>query len=472
MTEFPLDLSAQFERTQAWYRGDSVRHLVIELKAPPSPLDQEEPQQAISLALVLDNSGSMCGEPLEAAKSTALAVVEQLGAQDFLTVVTFSMEAELILEPCLMDSEGKQKARLQILQIQSQGSTNLSGGWFEGARQLSQLMDELDQHLHHLILLSDGYANQGILKLDTMRHHVAEIHERGLSTSCVGFGNDYEVEWLETIASAGGGRLHDAEHPEEIALVLLGEIGEVRSTLMEQIRVQVQLPPGASAQLLERYPTAVQSNEVEVLVGALSGDAQAILVLQVTLPAGPVGTELPFRVQAHYQSTLTKTPQSSAVAEASIQLVHGPTNNEQPRHPSRALLVARHWQAQVLHRCMQLNRDRAYQQATEYAENQLKYLKRFCKGIPRTEGLVQQMESLSSRIGFEIGERSRKNIQMDSIMDMQCRIDFRPNRRKLNLDDELQPNPSGQSQDDPKPSPFGNSKIGAVRKRAVRTAKS
>ena len=75
MTEKTLKISAELERKLAWHRGQSVRHVVCELEAPKMVREENEQEARINLALVLDTSGSMHGEPLQTAK-TALAIAE------------------------------------------------------------------------------------------------------------------------------------------------------------------------------------------------------------------------------------------------------------------------------------------------------------------------------------------------------------------------------------------------------------
>jgi Ca-activated chloride channel family protein len=412
MTEAILKMTAQLERSKAWYRGQSVRHVVCELEAPKLVRESDEPETRVHLALVLDNSGSMSGAPLQAAKETALAVVELLGAEDVLTVVTFSSEIEVVLEPVEMNSKGKKLAREQISQVQTTGLTNLSGGWFEGATQISQDMDEYDEHVHHLILLSDGHANQGLLDLERLCSHVAQTRERGMSTSCVGFGDNYEMNWLESIADAGGGRLHDAEHPEEIAEVLLGELGEVRKTVLEDVRLGLTAPEGVQVELLGRSATLSTGKGLDAIVGSLISEAQRKLVFVLKLSSGDIGSTVSVRVQASYKLVGEAEPRLSRAIPLQIELVRGPENNHQTRNVRLAQLIARHWQLEALHRCMQLNRDYAYKQATDYANEQLELLTRFCRQIPETETLLEELRLVAERASYEISERSRKNVQM------------------------------------------------------------
>lgn len=133
-----------------------------------------------------------------------------------LSVVTSATNTEVIFHHGQTDAAGREKACQLISRIQPRGSTNLSGRGFEGVRQLSELMEGEEEYTHHLVLRSDGRANQGMLDVDVLCGHVAEMRERGLSKSYVGFGKNCEMKWLESMAEAGGGRVHDEEVPEEI----------------------------------------------------------------------------------------------------------------------------------------------------------------------------------------------------------------------------------------------------------------
>ena len=437
MTEKTLKISAQLERKLAWHRGQSVRHVVCELEAPGMEREENEQEARINLALVLDNSGSMSGQPLQAAKDTAMAVAELLGPEDMLSLVTFATETEVILHHEQMDSAGKDRARQLISRIQTRGSTNLSGGWFEGAKILSEVMESGEEYVHHLILLSDGYANQGLLDVDVLCGHVTAMRERGMSTSCVGFGDNYEMKWLESMAEAGGGRLHDAEHPQEIAEVLMGELVEVRQTVLEDVRVSLSGPEGVRVELLERYGTMPKSTGLEVVLGSLISQAKRSLVFVVTLPEGEVGSTIPLVLDSTYRVAGNEMNQRTDEITLDIEFARGAVNSSQSRDTQLAQLVAGHWRNQILHRCMQLNRDRAYADATQYARTQFNYLERFCQGIPNTSWILEELKTIGYRVGFEISERGRKNVQLRMRKDSLNEMEYRSEKRDFSLMKEL-----------------------------------
>jgi Ca-activated chloride channel family protein len=437
MTEKTLKISAQLERKLAWHRGQSVRHVVCELEAPKMVREENEQEARINLALVLDTSGSMHGEPLQTAKQTALAIAELLSEEDVLTVVTFDSFTEVVLQKVTMSDEGKDLARRQISGIQTRGMTNLSGGWFEGAKQLSEVMEEDQDYVHHLILLSDGRANEGLLDVDKLCEHVSEMRELGMSTSCVGFSDNYEMKWLEKMAEAGGGRLHDAEHPQEIAEVLMGELGEVRQTVLEDVRVVIQGAEGVRVDLLERYGTMSKHNGLEVILGSLISEAKRMLVFVVTLPSGEIGSKIPLVIHAEYKSAGGEQVRLTEEISLGIELARGADNDQQQRNLELARLIAEHWKTQILHHCMQLNRDRAYREATEYAQRQYYFLTRFCQGVAGTETILREIGFVAERVSNAINERSRKNIQLRMRKDSLNEMEHRSEKRDFSLMQEL-----------------------------------
>ena len=141
-------------------------------------------------------------------------------------------------------------------------------------------------------MLSDGYANQGLLDVDVLCGHVTAMRERGMSTSCVGFGDNYEMKEGCMIPS----------NLKKLQRSCSESVGEVRQTVLEDVRVVIQGAEGVSIELLERYGTMSKPNGLEVILGSLISEAKRKLVFVVTLPFGEVGSEIPLVIQAEYKS--------------------------------------------------------------------------------------------------------------------------------------------------------------------------
>ena len=104
--------------------------------------------------------------------------------------------------------------------------------------------------INHVILLSDGPANRGILDPEILSNYASEMRDRGLYCSTVGIGDNYSMTQLQALAEAGGVRMHDAEHAHEIAEVVLAELWEVRKTHPQNIKVIIAGDDQTNASIL------------------------------------------------------------------------------------------------------------------------------------------------------------------------------------------------------------------------------
>ncbi|MGH7514654.1 MAG: vWA domain-containing protein [Gemmatimonadales bacterium] len=204
----------------------------------------------INVSLVLDRSGSMSGAPLEAAKGAAARFASFLGPQDRIAVVVFDDGVRTIFGPAAGGSEAAAEA---IARVQAGGSTNLSGGWLKGRTLVEQGWVE---GTNRVVLLTDGQANQGIVeptRLVGLAHHAAEGR---VSTTCMGFGRDFNEDLLESMASAGAGNYWYVESNDQMAGIFDGEIEGLVALAAQNVEVEVRLshPGVAGVSFLQSYP--------------------------------------------------------------------------------------------------------------------------------------------------------------------------------------------------------------------------
>ena len=213
--------------------------LIAKIQPPTAPADPSLPRTPCDIVLVIDVSGSMHaaapvpgggdkGEDygfsiLDLTKHAALTILETLGEEDRLGIVTFSQKAEVLMTMQPVDDRHKKKCREEILLMRPLMATNLWKGiqtgleLFEGSKMEGRnpallvsfyvFYDKMHQGVvsaNDEQVLTDGMPNmqcppQGYVpKLQQMSPLPAAIHT-------FGFGYDLKSGLLKSIADVGGG---------------------------------------------------------------------------------------------------------------------------------------------------------------------------------------------------------------------------------------------------------------------------
>jgi Ca-activated chloride channel family protein len=169
---------------------DNTVTALVRVQAPSPPPGGTTAREALHLALVLDRSGSMSGQPLEEAKRCARGIVDALAPNDRACVIVFDDEVECVA--ALAPVGDGVALRATLAAIDSGGSTNLHGGWHTGPSALAGSLAA--SGVHRAILLSDGCANHGETELEHITMQCRDLAKAGVSTSTYGLGHSFNED--------------------------------------------------------------------------------------------------------------------------------------------------------------------------------------------------------------------------------------------------------------------------------------
>jgi Ca-activated chloride channel family protein len=410
----PFTLSAGFDKSTVWDHGNSERYLVVALK-PLAPAFKR-PQVPLNLALVLDVSGSMSGPKLEAVRQASQAIIRSLRDCDTLSVVSFASKVRVLFPGRAMDAAGKAIAQQAVAALESYDSTNLSGGWVQGVNCVAEQASRRPDASNFVVLLTDGQANVGIVDPDQLGLMADSNRRRGINTSAVGVGKDWESRQLETIAGAGGGRLYHAESAEEIATLLRGEFEEIESVIAEDVTLEVEFP--REMHVFEHVGVFTHRREGNRLVcslGSLTSSSAPHVVFRSTTPAGKAKERLVFTVAAQYRTPGDPTPHTTPPVTIELTFATGRDNDATAYDALLAVEAAKAWQAVEVRDALRRNRERRYAKARARLAATIERFAKFVHEkwrLPQAEPLLDEMRELLERIDQDIGEGYRKVVEI------------------------------------------------------------
>jgi Ca-activated chloride channel family protein len=284
-----LHLTVRAERPRISAETETELHVLVRTEFPVPPGAAQRPP--LHLALILDRSSSMSGEKLELTRRAAILFMNWLTRRDFLTVVAYSENVDLIVPHAPLTD--KRASAAHIESIQAEGNTNLSGGWLRGLAELET--HRQTGHLFRAVLMTDGLANAGLTDPAKLQEIAAAFRGKEIATTTVGFGLDFDEKLLQAVAAAGGGRFHYVKEAEGLAQAFQEEFGELATMVAQNLELSVAFAPGVScSEVLTDVPVEQRGGALTVRLGdARAGDVRQFLFrVKAPAAAGPEVLEL------------------------------------------------------------------------------------------------------------------------------------------------------------------------------------
>lgn len=271
---------------------------------PTVPTNQTFKRPDLNLSLVLDRSGSMEGDKMRRAREAAAYCIEQMLATDRLSVVIFDDQIDVLIPSQQVENKAALKSQIEC--ISSRNSTALHAAWVQGGLQVSEHLQP--GAINRVLLITDGLANVGETNTDRIVTQAKQLFDRGVSTSTIGIGADFNEDLLMPMAQAAGGNAWHVEHADDMqkifAVELEGLIAQIAHT------VTMGLVPADGVRIADVLNDFETNETGRYKLPNLQAGSPLDIVVQLKIPAQTKGSKLRL-----LDLKLGFTPQASTQAD-------------------------------------------------------------------------------------------------------------------------------------------------------------
>jgi Ca-activated chloride channel family protein len=398
------------------------RYLYLVLTAPVAPRKGERP--ALNLSLILDRSGSMSGGKLAYVKQAAEHALCLLSEDDRASVVIYDNEVEVLAPSQPMNPVNRERMVQAIKRVRTGGMTNLSGGWFNGCDQIAN--HQAAEAINRALLLTDGLANQGITDQEELAGHAKALYQRGIATTTLGVGNDFNEFLLQAIADAGGGHFYFIDSPDQISNYFKGELGEMLETVTRETTLTLKVPAGTGTRLINDTPHEVTEEGTRIFLGdAYSGQTHE-LVLRLDMPARPLDQQGQLKVVPQLGYYDVSTQSSCEVdAEPLVYTVASPAQVAGQPVDEEVLAIAARLEVEGAKlRAMRLEREGQGDEAQALLRTTVQAVAAFAPA-PAVQAAQAELEELEEEVKQGLSKARRKAVTYSAYMAHHSRRDYK-----------------------------------------------
>ena len=215
---------------------------------------------ASNLVFLIDVSGSMAGEKrIGLLKKSFKKLVEKLGADDTVSIVTYASGVKTVLDSASGDD--KKTIISAIDSLVASGATS-GGDGLKRAYELAEKNYSKDAN-NRIILATDGDFNVGMSSTEELVAYIETERNKGIYLTILGFGmGNYQDDKMEQLSNAGNGNYFYVDDEKAAEKIFTFDLMGTLFTIAKDVKLQVVFNPEKIAKYrLVGYENRVMANE-------------------------------------------------------------------------------------------------------------------------------------------------------------------------------------------------------------------
>ena len=217
-------------------------------------------QPKANLVFLIDVSGSMnATDKLPLLQSAFRLLVNKLGPDDTVSIVTYAGDAGTVLMPTKASEKAKILAAIDNL---TPGGTTAGEAGLREAYKLAE-QSFVKDGVNRVMLATDGDFNVGQTDDDDLKRIIEEKRKSGVFLSVFGFGRgNLNDQMMQTIAQNGNGTAAYIDTLAEAEKVLVEDASSTLFPIAKDVKIQVEFNPAAVSEYrLIGYETRALNRE-------------------------------------------------------------------------------------------------------------------------------------------------------------------------------------------------------------------
>lgn len=266
-------------------------------------MEDQQNRAPVNLAVVLDRSSSMTGEKFERTKEAALMVVDRLGEDDIISIITYDDTVEVLVPATKIANRDAIREKIEALS--PSGSTALFAGVSHGIEEVSKFLSE--DRVNRIILLSDGQANVGPSSPNALGRLGAQAGKQGIAITTLGIGLDYNEDLMTRLALRSDGNHGFVENADQLATFFNYELGDVLSVVAQDIDIEIEFDKGIKPLGALNHDVEIHGRTATFSLGQLVSKQERYFIIEAEVDATKAGQQRDLAdVEVSYTNMLTK----------------------------------------------------------------------------------------------------------------------------------------------------------------------
>lgn len=280
----------------------------------------------MNVTLVLDESGSMGGHPMDMEKEVCRQIAGSLRKGDIVSMVGWDTSNAVKLAGYEVQSVSDPKVVAECDALEAGGGTDLSGGLNAGYKLATEHFSA--GRINRVVLISDGGANAGETDIAVIAKGAGAQGQDGIYLVGVGVGtsDSYQDQLMDVVTDAGKGASLFIPHQAEAIKMFKDRFVSTMMVAARDVRVRLDMPPGFEIVRFSGEEFSSDPSEIEPQHLA-PNDAMVFHQTVETCAPELVDAEASFTITTRYQDAVTFEQREVKETRKIVELLAEPSAN-------------------------------------------------------------------------------------------------------------------------------------------------